>query len=174
MFNIPNTLSLFRLLLGFYFPFSDPKYWLLIVLIAGVTEWLDGYWARRFNKETELGVFLDPLADKTFIIGVVIAFWMTNILNLIEIFLLGFRGFTILAGMIWVGYKRQWSRIKNMKPLFSGKLATVIQYLLMLSIAASQQLDPILLYATILVSIWSGWQYIQVFLAEGKKIRSLH
>ncbi len=69
--NIPNALTSFRILaiplvvLVFYLPFewARPASGILFGL-AGVTDWLDGYLARRLNQTSNFGAFLDPVADK--------------------------------------------------------------------------------------------------------------
>lgn len=69
--NIPNLLTMLRVLLIpifillFYMPFSW-SYWAasLVFAIAAVTDWLDGYLARRWEQSTPFGAFLDPVADK--------------------------------------------------------------------------------------------------------------
>lgn len=69
--NIPNALTLFRIALipvfvaVFYLPFS----WsflasAVVFVLAAVTDWLDGYLARRLDQSTSFGAFLDPVADK--------------------------------------------------------------------------------------------------------------
>ena len=68
IFNVPNTISLIRLALipvfvwlvvqGDYGPAG------LLLGVIGATDWLDGYLARRLDQVTELGKFLDPLADR--------------------------------------------------------------------------------------------------------------
>lgn len=69
--KVPNILSGFRLLLApifLYLFIQDQIFWralsLLIFFIAAATDFIDGYIARRFNAESDFGVFLDPLADK--------------------------------------------------------------------------------------------------------------
>lgn len=71
MQKVPNILSGFRLLLApvfLYLFIQDQIFWralsLLIFFIAAATDFIDGYIARRFNAESDFGVFLDPLADK--------------------------------------------------------------------------------------------------------------
>lgn len=69
MKNIPNILSVIRILLVFVFVavffLLESKIWALIVfLTAGATDVVDGFLARRFNWITELGKVLDPFADK--------------------------------------------------------------------------------------------------------------
>ncbi|HBG96382.1 MAG TPA: CDP-diacylglycerol--glycerol-3-phosphate 3-phosphatidyltransferase, partial [Chromatiaceae bacterium] len=71
MWNIPNILTLLRILLIpvfviiFYLPFP----WVrpvcaLVFTVAALTDWLDGWLARRLNQTSPLGAFLDPVADK--------------------------------------------------------------------------------------------------------------
>jgi len=70
-FNLPNALTSFRILaiplvvLVFYLPveWARPASGILFGL-AGVTDWLDGYLARRLNQTSSFGAFLDPVADK--------------------------------------------------------------------------------------------------------------
>ena len=71
IFNLPNSLTSFRIVavplvvIVFYLPvpWAGPAAGLLFGL-AGVTDWLDGYLARRFNQTSNFGAFLDPVADK--------------------------------------------------------------------------------------------------------------
>ena len=70
---IPNLLSLSRVLLtpviGYFLWRNDPlgtAICLLLLVVAGITDALDGYFARRLNLTSKLGLILDPLADKLF------------------------------------------------------------------------------------------------------------
>lgn len=67
--NIPNGLSLSRAFLGIMMPlwwYFGTEALLIVVLWAGISDGLDGWWARRFDARTPLGVVIDPLADKVF------------------------------------------------------------------------------------------------------------
>jgi len=84
-----NLLSLFRLFLAapvvYFFTIysvnSYARYYLVgIYLIAGITDTLDGYLARKFNEITEFGKIIDPLADKTMVITIVIMLYYSNLL----------------------------------------------------------------------------------------------
>lgn len=69
--SLPNILTLFRialvpvLVIVYYLPWEWSSYAAgVIFFIAGFTDWLDGFFARRYNSESSLGAFLDPVADK--------------------------------------------------------------------------------------------------------------
>ncbi len=71
IWNIPNILSMFRILLTIPIAFAlwheENVIAVLIAFLSSITDNLDGYIARRFNQITELGKILDPLSDKLFI-----------------------------------------------------------------------------------------------------------
>jgi len=69
--SIPNLLTLSRILaipvvVATFYLSGDPARWFCCVLFsaAGVTDWLDGHMARRWEQQSEIGRFLDPIADK--------------------------------------------------------------------------------------------------------------
>lgn len=76
VFNVPNMLSFFRILMiiPFVISFLKGNYVLslLILCISGITDILDGIIARKTNQITKLGKFLDPVSDKLTLIAVVI------------------------------------------------------------------------------------------------------
>lgn len=73
VFNLPNQLTSLRLLLSVVMFFLIPWefYWTCLVLfvVAAGTDWLDGYYARKYGQVTTLGRILDPFADKVIICG---------------------------------------------------------------------------------------------------------
>ncbi|MFZ1934510.1 MAG: CDP-alcohol phosphatidyltransferase family protein, partial [Thermoguttaceae bacterium] len=73
MFNFPNQLTSLRLLLSVVmFCFVTQDYYLtsfVLFVIAAGTDWLDGYYARKYGQVTTLGRILDPFADKVIVCG---------------------------------------------------------------------------------------------------------
>ncbi|HLA83751.1 MAG TPA: CDP-diacylglycerol--glycerol-3-phosphate 3-phosphatidyltransferase [Thermoguttaceae bacterium] len=73
VFNVPNQLTAMRLLLAVVmFALVGLEYYMagfVLFLIAATTDWLDGYWARKYGQITVLGRILDPFADKVIICG---------------------------------------------------------------------------------------------------------
>lgn len=74
--NVPNSLSTLRFILAILVCIWIEQQWYLAALIGFVvavsTDWIDGYWARRFNQVTKLGRILDPFVDKIIISGTLI------------------------------------------------------------------------------------------------------
>jgi CDP-diacylglycerol--glycerol-3-phosphate 3-phosphatidyltransferase len=73
--NIPNSITLLRICLipvfvsAFYLPYEWKHIAATsIFFIAGISDWFDGYLARKLNQQSALGAFLDPLADKLMVI----------------------------------------------------------------------------------------------------------
>ena len=73
--NIPNALTLMRIMLipvlvvVFYLPFKNHLLVAAVIFaVAAITDWLDGYLARRLGQMTAFGAFLDPVADKLMVV----------------------------------------------------------------------------------------------------------
>lgn len=84
VWTVPNMISMFRLL-GvplFLWLVLGPRadVWALVVLmLSGFTDWLDGYLARRLNQQSKLGEILDPVADRLYILAVIIGLGFRHI-----------------------------------------------------------------------------------------------
>jgi len=124
-FNVPNTLTLFRIALTpvfIIFLFYDHPYaklWALIIfIVASITDALDGYYARKHGEITEHGEFLDPLADKILVSSALISFavleiipyWMVVLIIFRDMFVTGLR-----VAMSNKGFKMVTSKIAKAK-----------------------------------------------------------
>lgn len=78
LWNVPNTLTMMRIVLAIIlfaiFPFQYYKTCLVLFIIAALTDFVDGWWARKFNQKTQFGRIMDPFADKALVCGTFIYF----------------------------------------------------------------------------------------------------
>lgn len=129
--NIPNTITLSRVILVIPLLFclyqSDIFYqWiaLSIFLLASLTDWLDGYLARKLNQVTPLGKFLDPLTDKILVIAPLLILIERNLIPAWGVFIIIIRE-VIIAGWRVNPQLNQQADIQGAN--IWGKLKTVFQ-----------------------------------------------
>jgi CDP-diacylglycerol--glycerol-3-phosphate 3-phosphatidyltransferase len=110
--NVPNALSAIRLALAIAVCILVEWHWffpgLVCFVIAASTDFLDGWWARKFQQVTKLGRILDPFVDKTIICGAMIALvgvpgsglaaWIATLVTCRELLVTSLRGMVEGAG----------------------------------------------------------------------------
>lgn len=126
--NIPNFLSLLRIILVpviVIFLIQDEYLKALMVFVAaGLTDALDGTLARLLNKQTELGAFLDPLADKILLSTSFIALSIFGLIPSWLTVIVISRDVIILAGIMTLSLM---SVKYEIKPIFISKVTTTLQ-----------------------------------------------
>lgn len=161
---IPNLLSLFRAFLGpvvFFTVKSGFTYWsLVIVFIAGISDFLDGYLARRFNDESTFGQALDPICDKIFSFGLFLGF-LGKIPTYLALSIIA-RDILILLGSILIKNK---INNKSLKPLFIGKMHTAILMIFAICVLLDVRSLISLGYLVVMfTTIYSTYSYSMIFI----------
>jgi CDP-diacylglycerol--glycerol-3-phosphate 3-phosphatidyltransferase len=171
LWTLPNRLSIIRILFipiiiicmekGLPFPAF------LLFLIAGITDGLDGFMARKLSMTTKLGIYLDPIADKLLVSSVLITLtyhnlvplWVTITLVCREFLINGLRSFYAMEGI-------------TIYPSFSGKLKTMLQIVgiacilfdlgsnFLLSNMLLDRIGLYILYGALFFSVFSAWNYV--------------
>ena len=179
-FNLPNSLTWLRILLiplfvaVFYLPDGwVPKHAInltatLIFALAALTDWLDGWLARRLNQMSAFGAFLDPVADKLMVAAALIVLVDLDRAS-VDVALI------IIGREIAISALREWmaklGRSGNIAVSFLGKLKTTAQMLAILLLLyhdpiGSWQWTPIfgrwLLYLAALLTLWSMFHYLRM------------
>lgn len=128
--SIPNLITLGRILLVpiVVWAIASGTMWIAFVLflVAGVSDAVDGFLAKRFGMTTELGAYLDPLADKALIVSIYLALGVNGFIPRWLVIMVVSRDILIVGGIMlsWV----MGSPLK-IKPLLVSKLNTVAQIL---------------------------------------------
>ncbi len=174
--NLANNLSILRVLLIpvfvlclIYHPVQNGFFHLLSVgffILACATDAVDGYVARRFNQKTQLGSYIDPIADKLLILSAFVSLsfmshlpepmripaWVTvSVITRDVIILMGSMVIFIMSG-----------RLKA-QPLMIGKLTTVVQMLTLFLalVMAPESLRHVFFVVTVVLTVVSGVLYIR-------------
>ena len=171
MTTIINILTLLRIFLAaiiFLLLLSPEGYLLALVLflLAGVTDYFDGYLARKYNAVSQLGEILDPIADK-----ILILFVLFGLAINLSSYLIGFIGALIITREIWVGALRDLNarngKSDATKVTFLAKIKTSVQlstlsiYLFGLTINNMLiiVIADILLFISLLITFYTGFIY---------------
>jgi cardiolipin synthase len=126
--SIPNIITLGRILLVpviiWAITAGEMKAAFVVFVIAGVSDAVDGFLAKRFNMSSELGALLDPLADKALLVSIYVALGIGNAAPRWLVIMVVSRDVMIVSAVIisWL-----FERPMPMKPLMVSKLNTVAQ-----------------------------------------------
>ena len=175
MLNIPNILTLLRIVLipVFVVIFYLPWEWAaqacaLVFALAGITDWLDGYLARRLNQVSALGAFLDPVADKLMVSTALILLVQadpTPELAVPTLIIIG-REITISALREWMA--ELGSRAQVAVSVI-GKIKTTVQMIAIFALIFKQEIwglpvytiGYVLLYLAAVLTLWSMLVYLR-------------
>ena len=164
--NLPNLITLARLLsvpLAIWLIFEERygvAFWVFVG--AGLSDALDGYIAKRFDRRTRLGAMLDPAADKVLLAGVYASLWLVGLVVL--------RDFLIVLGFVLI---QTTAAPKRFDPLSISKLNTLVQLSLIGFVLAqglgieSETVKGLLIAAAAVTTVVSGlsylWRWARIF-----------
>ena len=180
-FNLPTLLTWARivaipLIVGvFYLPLAAPDRNLIatvLFIVVALTDWADGYLARRLNMTSSFGAFLDPVADKFLVCAALLVLVeLDRVGSLVALVIIG-REIAISALREWMA---QIGASRSVAVHMLGKLKTVVQmtaipFLLfhgtLFGIIDTQFWGTLLIYASAVLTIWSMVYYLQKALPE--------
>ena len=171
MVKIINFLTISRIIIGpiiFMILISNNNNYLAFILfmIAGLTDYADGYLARKYNATSQIGEILDPIADK-----ILIVFMLFGLSITIQSYILAFSSCLIISREIWVTALRDLNsrnnNIEASKVTFLAKIKTAFQmftisiYLIAISFQNMLLIiiGDILIIVSVLVTLYTGYEY---------------
>jgi CDP-diacylglycerol--glycerol-3-phosphate 3-phosphatidyltransferase/cardiolipin synthase len=179
-FNLPTALTWLRIVLipvfvgVYYLPDSllllPAKNWIAmgIFAFAAITDWADGYLARRWGQTSAFGAFLDPVADKLIVAAALIMLvWLGRADAWLAIIIIG-REIAVSALREWMA---QLGQAKSVAVAFIGKLKTVAQITAIIALLLDQPLIPgidtrllgtVALWVAAILTLWSMFHYLRI------------
>ncbi len=166
-----NILTLSRILISvfIFFLISKPGlYWTALILfcVASVTDYFDGYLARKFKLESQIGEILDPIADK-----ILVVFALLSLSINLNSYFVSFLSAMIISREIWVAALRDFNARKGniaaTKVTYLAKVKTASQLLAISSYILGLSLNnmmiltitDILLLIACLITVYTGYTY---------------
>lgn len=164
--NLPNKLTFLRLILAvpfiYFLQFSDESGFtyraiaFVIFVIASLTDFFDGYLARKHNLITDFGKIMDPLADKVLVISALVIFvdlgyipsWMSIVVIAREFLISGIRMLAAAKGEVIPAGKL-------------GKYKTTSQMIviLIMMLFGRNPYNFYMMLIPVILTLWSGWEY---------------
>ena len=184
--NIPNLLTWLRILLipvfvaVFYLsdqtlgPHLKDVFATSVFLLAAITDWLDGYLARKLNQTSAFGAFLDPVADKLMVAAALLILVKLGRADALIAFIIIGREIAISALREWMA---KVGASKSIAVSMLGKIKTTFQMLALLLLLYHQSLlgincqavGELLLYLAALLTLWSMGYYLMCAMPQLKK-----
>ncbi len=170
--NIPNTLTIFRLILipffvKFFFSESDDHFLnaFIVFMVAGITDILDGFIARTFNQITELGKILDPIADKLMLIAVLVCLVSTGLVPSWILIIILIKEFVMVGISVFLYFPK---RLFVIPANIYGKVATLLFFLAVcfILLEANVAISNILLYSAVGVALFAFSYYLRLAIID--------
>lgn len=167
--HLPNLITIGRIIaifpLAWLMWHKEYKAALLLAFIAGISDGLDGFLAKKFNWQGWLGGILDPLADKFLMFSCYAVFALQSVIPMWLFVLVVMRDVIIVAGVSYYHFKI--GKIEKAAPTWASKINTVLQILLILVLLLSFSgladlfiLHQPLIWTVGVMTVFTGFQYV--------------
>jgi len=175
--QIPNAITILRLILVpvliLLLRDGEFGYALAVFTLAGLSDGLDGYLARKYHLQSELGGFLDPVADKVLMVSAYISLSLLGLLPIWLVLLVVARDFLIIGFfMMLVSLGDE----MHPAPSIYSKVNTSFQVLLVVMVLVDQTFDlgftklaELLIYSVAVTTVVSAANYYWIWIAQRKK-----
>ena len=150
MLALSNTLSLLRAPLAFLFLQSNIYLRVSAIILAMITDCFDGYLARKAKATSKFGAVLDPVMDKFFVYFILSVLYLEGSIELWHALTLLSRDFALIIFIIYLLITKKYKGIE-IKAIFWGKIATALQFVILILITLKIPLSNYLYYAFIIL-----------------------
>ncbi len=149
MFNLSNSLSLLRAPLAFLFLFENTTVRLIAILLAMITDSIDGYFARKWHTATRFGAVLDPAMDKFFVVVCLGVLFSEHRLESWQVLMMISRDFALCLFGLYLSLSGLWQSYE-FKAIRWGKITTALQFVVLVALTMGLTI-PWYLYASFVV-----------------------
>jgi phosphatidylglycerophosphate synthase len=167
--QIPNTLTMTRLLLGLVFPLLPASWWIPALLWGTLSEFLDGFISRKLRIISAWGQLLDPIADKIFVTAAALTFLHAGLMTFPQLIWMASRDLLVALSSLMLIVQGKKTLFRDMTPLPSGKVTTTFQLMTLFALPSLGESSLILIYLTGSISLLSALDYTRRFLRSSAR-----
>lgn len=152
MLTLPNIITLLRFPLALVFFQENPLYRAIAIVLAMLSDSIDGYLARRSGKTSRLGTILDPLADKLFVLCALGALLYESRLQPWEALTMLSRDFSLLLFAVYLKCKGDYTRYE-FRAIWCGKIMTALQFIVLFGLIYDVPFPPFTYILFLLIGV---------------------
>ena len=142
MFTIPNLLSTLRLPLALVFLKQNVLFRVIAIILAMITDGLDGYLARKYKQSSAFGTVLDPMMDRFFVFFLIGIFFNEGSLGFWEASTMVCRDFSVMLFGFYLVFTGKLSSYR-FRAIWCGKVTTTFQFLVFLALSLGYIIPPV-------------------------------
>ncbi|MEO6444871.1 MAG: CDP-alcohol phosphatidyltransferase family protein, partial [Gemmatimonadaceae bacterium] len=166
---LPSAISLSRLFMAAAFALSaSPVTRIALVVSASLTDFLDGWLARKANLTTKWGALIDPIADRMFVFAAVSVFLFEGALSTTQYFLLLSRDIMTAIGFL-VARAVSWLRPVAFRARLAGKIVTTLQLAALVALIMRPHLVEVLVNLVGITALWAVIDYTLMLWRERER-----
>ena len=156
---LPSAISLSRLVMAVAFVVvPDPSARVKLIVAASLTDYFDGFIARRANLTTKWGALIDPIADRAFVLTAVCVYLFEGAIGTAQYFVIISRDLMTAIGFL-VARSVSWLRPVAFRARIPGKIVTALQLATLIAVPMFPHLVAPLVYVVGAVSLWAIIDY---------------
>jgi phosphatidylglycerophosphate synthase len=159
LLDVPNLLSMSRVVLAAIFPFARrPLSQAVLIGLAAISDFLDGWIARARHTASKWGALLDPITDRVFVIVALATYVFIGALTTGEYFTMIVRDLATAIGFLVARAVPSLQRV-TFKARWAGKITTTVQLLVLIAVPLAPTLVRPLVIAVGVLSVWAIVDY---------------
>lgn len=160
MFNLSNSLSLLRAPLALLFLLESPSLRLMAILLAMLTDSIDGYLARRSKTTSRFGAVLDPAMDKFFVFFALGVLFMEGKMELWQLLMMVSRDFALCLFGLYLSLSGLWQTYE-FRAIRWGKISTALQFFVLIGVTLGYTMPTFLYYSFVAFAVFGLYELFQ-------------
>lgn len=160
MFNLSNSLSLLRAPLALVFLVESPTLRLMAILLAMLTDSIDGYLARKTKTTSRFGAVLDPAMDKFFVFFALGVLFMESKIEIWQVLMMVSRDFALCLFGLYLSLSGLWQTYE-FRAIRWGKITTALQFFVLVGVTLGYTMPVYLFYAFVAFALFGLYELFQ-------------